>query len=47
MEMIGTMYLIVAFGLFLAGLFEGEKVLACVLFGMFWPITLAALVIRR
>ena len=47
MEMIITMYVIVAFGLFLAGLFEGEKVLACVLFGMFWPVTLSALLLRR
>jgi len=46
-EMIYAMYSIVAFGLFLAGLFEGERVLACILFGMFWPITLAVLVIRR
>lgn len=47
MEMLIVMYSIVAFGLLLAGLFEGEKIVACVLFGAFWPVTLTALVIRR
>jgi len=46
-EMLIVMYSIVAFGLFLAGLFEGEKVLACILYGMFWPIVLGALLVRR
>ena len=45
--MILVMYVIVAFGLLLAGLFEGEKVLACILYGMFWPVVLVSLVIRR
>lgn len=47
LEMFVAIYLIVAFGMFLAGLLEGETLVGCVLFSALWPVTLAYLMILR
>lgn len=46
-EMFAAMYLIVAFGMFLSGLFEGETIVGCIWFSVLWPVTLAYLMIVR
>lgn len=45
--MLGTIYGIVAVGILLACLFEGERVWNCILFAILWPFTLAAILFLR
>ena len=45
--MLVTTYGLVAFGILLACLFEGERFWHCVLFALFWPITVAAILFIR
>ena len=43
LEMLATMYLIVAFGVFMAGMFEGERIVVSAGFASVWPISLVVL----